>query len=159
MSLLLQHGADLKRVGGAYRTRSGVYPNALDAAMAEGSVASPSLWLANTIGHPMGPNSICNCSGEALISRSPFPMPYSGAVLTRPPPEPSADTAGADHSIKGENQIRPDHTINPDQTVNQDGTLNPGHTISPEQAKFLCSEVGEVKLIGLLVALVGLPMM
>ena len=43
VSLLLERGADVMRVGGSYLTGSGTYPSALDVALSEGSRADPTL--------------------------------------------------------------------------------------------------------------------
>ena len=68
---LLEHGADVMRIGGHYSTASGMYPSALDVALSQGSSVDPTLLvrLQATVRERTGP-SINN-----LISWPPFPMP------------------------------------------------------------------------------------
>ena len=130
VSLLLGYWGDATRVGGAYRTRSGVYPNALDAAAAEGSVGSPRMHelLVNALGQPTS-----SIPDEVLAGRPPFPMPYDG-------PGPSGTYPPNTSAIQSTSPIPCDA---------QD-------IISPEQAEILCREVSEENLISSLVGLVGL---
>jgi len=138
VSLLLNHGVDATRVGGAYRTHSGLYPDALDAATAEGSASSPSL-------RELLANSIHNHSGEVLITQSPFPMPYSEPVPRRLLGTRSSTAATILHKATAAVILSP---------ILCDA-LHTG-IIDLEQAEVLCSKVDEQTLIRLLVRLVGL---
>ena len=77
VSQLLEHGADVTRVGGCYSTASGMgmYPSALDVAHSEGSIAGPILLaLHRTTTGEQNPDvdPVIN-----IISRPLFPMPYT----------------------------------------------------------------------------------
>ena len=85
VSLLLELKADVMRVGGSYPTPSGVYPSALDVAHSKDSKADPTLLvlLEDAIGQqsvnatenqPADPRA---SSASSVISRPPFPMPYT----------------------------------------------------------------------------------
>ena len=85
VSILLEGGADVMHVGGSYSTASGMYPSALDAAHSEGSKAGPDLLalLETAIGEQNG-QQIDIDPVENIISRPPFPMPYSQPYRPRP---------------------------------------------------------------------------
>ena len=84
--ILLEHGADVMHVGGSYSTASGVYPSALDVAHSEGSRADPALLalleMAIEKYHGSGDQSsnpgVNPVDIDDVISRPPFPMPYTG---------------------------------------------------------------------------------
>ena len=122
---LLQHGADIMHVGGRYPTALGVYPSALDAAYSEGSSVDPTL-LARL--------QTVTSEVTNVISRPPFPMPYSALCANHhketPSPSPGSDIS----SIH----------------------FRAGGNITPEQANVPCTELSEEVLWHSLAALVGL---
>ena len=83
---LLANGADVLYVGGCYPA-SGMYPSALDVARSEGSRADQSLLLRlQTAIRERHRSQI-----DYIISRSPFPMPYTQphSALCANPPQPA----------------------------------------------------------------------
>ena len=132
VSLLLEHGADIIHVGGSYSTASGMYPSALDAAHSEGSKAGPDLLalLETAIGEQNG-QQIDIDPVENIISRPPFPMPYS---------QPYSALSG------GRNR----------GTDTLSTKLRAGDNITSQQSDVRCHELSEDILRHSLTALVGL---
>ena len=146
--LLLEHGADVIRVGGSYSlysTTPGLYPSALDVAQLEGSRADSTLLALletetrkqNGLGNqPTDPNVD---PVDNLISRPPFPMPYTGLYST---------LRTSRH--KG---ISPSGSSSYDTFPTK---FPAGGNLAPEQADVPCRELNEEVLWRSLTALVGL---
>ena len=125
---LLEHGADVMRIGGHYSAASGMYPSALDVALSQGSSVDPTLLvrLQATVREQNGP-SINN-----LISWPPFPMPCTLALCN-------------DHH-KGEL---------PPRLLSSFDNLSACGNITPEQADVPCQNLNEEAFWHSLAALVG----
>ena len=135
VSLLLEHGADVLHTGGSYLTDSGVYPNALDVAHSEGSKADSTLFaLLGTAISKHEKNQTTDPDVDpvtnVIISRPPFPMPYTESYL--------ALFAG-----------QPKDSLPPTEFC-ADGS------ITPEEAEIPCRVLKEDVLSRSLAALVGL---
>ena len=128
---LLDHGADVMHVGGINSNSLGVYPSALDIAYLEGSKADPTLLarLRAAIGER-------NTPVDDVISRPPFPMPYS-ALCT--------------NHYRG--TFSPTVISSFDILATQFRT---GDNLTPEQTDIPCKELNEEALWHSLAALVGL---
>ena len=135
VSLLLKHGADAMRVGGGYSTASGVYPSALDVADSEGSRADTNLLA--LLETAITKHHAKVDSDNNVISRPPFPMPYTGS-----------DPALSAGHHKLQLCSRTFSTLSTELQV--------GGNITPEQADIPCREFKEEALWRSLAALVGL---
>ena len=128
---LLERGADVLRVGGSYSTPLGVYPDALDAGLLK---ADPTLLApVRAAVEKQIANQPTNPYANPLISRPPFPMPYTG-----PDPVfrlPSSQISSLDM---------------------RSTQFYAGEDISPQQSNFSCQELHADILGDLLAALVGL---
>ena len=127
---LLELGADVMSVGGSYSTPSGMYPSALDIAHLDGSNTDPTLvaQLQTAIGTRIGPPV------DDVISRPPFPMPYTRTVCVNY------------HKEKG--------TLPNLQLIIRSEFCS-GGKITPEQADVPCQLLGEEALCHSLAALAG----
>ena len=137
VSLLLEHGADVMRVGGCCSTPSGVYPSALDVAHSEGSQADPTLraLLKTAIRKP-------NPDADRVmdvISRPPFPMPYTVPYSTLYP--------------RYYRRTLPLDLISFDIRATK---FRAGDSITSKQADILCEKIKKEDLWHSLATLVGL---
>jgi len=126
VSLLLAAGADAFHVGGEYKTVTGEYPTALDAARAGSPSEDIITLLSRIMNDPV--------QKRDTTPWPPFPMPFTGSLEATQAPYPCHDCLEA---------------IN-NQTRMWDGNL------TPVQADLPCKVIDEELLRRVLVALVGI---